>query len=110
MDSDGYGCVCVIWAIAFVIALVTFMLSGCDCGQQSSVAVATDDVTTVWPDVSLAIEHANGCHLDAVAYDTPAFADYGSKSLKVVDRFSGTSWWLLRMSGEWIVLPIMETK
>ena len=106
MDSDGYGCVCVIWAIAFVAALVTFMLSGCDCGQQSSVAVATDDVTTVWPDASPAIEHANGCPLDAVAYDTPAFANSWNDAYKVTDRFSGQSWWMVRMDGKWVVLPI----
>jgi hypothetical protein len=113
MDSDGYGCVCVIWAIAFVVALVTFMLSGCDCGQQSIATAATEGVASVSQDssdVSPTIEHANGCPLDAVAYDAPAFADYGNKSFRVTDRLSGASWWLLRMRGEWIVLPIMNTE
>lgn len=107
MDSDGYGCVCVIWAIAFVIALVTFMFSGC--GQQSSVAAATDDVTTLSqdsPDVSPTIEHANECPLDAVAYDAPAFTSSWNDVYKVTDRFSGQSWWMVRMDGKWVVLPI----
>jgi hypothetical protein len=55
---------------------------------------------------SPAIEHANGCPLDAVAYDAPAFANHGSKALKVVDRLSGDSWWLVKMGTEWVVLPI----
>jgi hypothetical protein len=57
-------------------------------------------------DVSPAIEHANGCPLDAVAYDAPAFANRDSKALKVVDRFGKQEWWLVKMGGEWVVLPI----
>lgn len=109
MDSDGYGCVCVIWAIAFVVALATFMLSGCDCGQQSIATAATEGVASVSQDssdVSPTIEHANGCPLDAVAYDAPAFANRGSDSFRVTDRFSRQSWWLVKMGSKWVVLPI----
>lgn len=109
MDSDGCGCVYVIWTIAFVIALVTFMFSGCDCGQQSSATAATDDVATSSqdsPDVSPTIERANGCPLDAVAYDAPAFASGWNDAYKVTDRFSGQSWWMIKMDGKWVVLPI----
>ena len=56
------------------------------------------------------VEHANGCPLDAVAYDAPAFANVGSKSFKVTDRFSGQSWWMVRMDGKWVVLPIESSK
>lgn len=59
---------------------------------------------------SPAIEHANGCSLDAVAYDAPAFADHDSNVLKVTDRFSGASWWLVKMGTEWVVLPIESSK
>lgn len=57
-------------------------------------------------DVSPAIEHANGCPLDAVAYDAPAFANRGSKALKVVDRLSKQEWWLVKMGRSWVALPI----
>lgn len=43
-------------------------------------------------------------------YDTPAFADHDSKSLKVADRFSKSEWRLVRMGGEWIALPITEAR
>jgi hypothetical protein len=72
-------------------------------------AEATEDVASVSqsePDVSPTIEHANGSPLDAVAYDTPAFVNHGSKALKVVDRTSGASWWLVKMGRSWVALPI----
>jgi hypothetical protein len=61
--------------------------------------------TTV-QDAFPAIEHANGCSLDAVAYDAPAFADHDSNVLKVTDRFSKSEWWLVKMGGKWVTLPI----
>lgn len=43
--------------------------------------------------------------LDAMAYESPKFAD-GAESYKVHDRSTGRTWWLVRMDGEWVVLPI----
>lgn len=43
--------------------------------------------------------------LDAIAYESPKFAD-GVESYKVHDRSTGRTWWLVRMDGEWVVLPI----
>ena len=69
-------------------------------------AGTTEDVATVSQDAPVQVEHANGCPLDAVAYDAPAFANHDSKALKVVDRTSGASWWLVKMGRSWVALPI----
>jgi hypothetical protein len=69
-------------------------------------AGTTKDVATVSQDAPVQVEHANGCPLDAVAYDAPAFANRDSKSFRVTDRFSGTSWWLVKMGRSWVALPI----
>lgn len=61
-------------------------------------------------DVSPAIEHANGCPLDAVAYDAPKFASSWSDAYKVTDRFSKQEWWIVRMDGKWVVLPITNAE
>ena len=97
--------------VAFLLAAIamTAAILALTCCKSQDVTEA--DVTQVTP-----IERANDCPLDAIAYDAPAFMKDNATPLhelrcyKVVDRFSGASWWLLRMSGEWIVLPIMETK
>jgi hypothetical protein len=86
--------------MAIAITAAIFALTCC-----KSQDVTEADVAQVTP-----IERASGCPLDAVAYDAPAFANVGSKSFRVTDRFSGASWWLLRMRGEWVVLPVMETR
>jgi len=91
--------------VAFLLAAIamTAAILALTCCKSQDVTEA--DVAQVTP-----IERASGCPLDAIEYDAPAFADCGGKSFRVSDRFSGASWWLLRMRGEWIVLPIMETK
>jgi hypothetical protein len=86
---------------ATVIGLTGLLVS---CGNDINSTMEADERTA--QDVSPAIEHANGCSLDAVAYDAPAFANRGSKALKVVDRFGKQEWWLVKMGGEWVVLPI----
>lgn len=47
--------------------------------------------------------------LDAMAYKSPKFADV-AESYKVHDRSTGRTWWLVRMDGEWVVLPIGEAE
>lgn len=74
------------------------------CGKDINVAMEADEKAA--QDASLAIEHANGCPLDAVAYDAPKFASGWNDAYKVTDRFSGQSWWMVRMDGKWVVLPI----
>lgn len=61
-------------------------------------------------DVSPAIEHANECPLDAVAYDAPAFTNRVSPAYKVTDRFSGQTWWVVDMGSQWVVLPITNAE
>ena len=106
MDSEDKFAVVMMLIVSVTIVAITFMCVSCTC---NSATAATDDVASSSqdsPDVSPTIEHANGCPLDAVAYDAPAFANRGSKALKVVDRLSGDSWWLVKMGTEWVVLPI----
>lgn len=47
----------------------------------------------------------NGCPLDSVRYEDTAF---GAECRYVEDRISGSSWWLLRIDGEYVVLPVEE--
>lgn len=58
-------------------------------------------------------ERRNGCPLDAIRYDAPAFTRGYPKadnhSYKVRDRTSGSEWWLVYIDGEWVVLPINGT-
>jgi len=42
--------------------------------------------------------------LDAIRYEAPAWAQ--GDALKVVDRSTGASWWVLRVDGQTVVLPI----
>ena len=116
MDSDDKFAISpLIIVCATVFGMACSLVS---CGGEVNAAIdsvnkAMDDTNAAInasrrtaQDVSPAIEHANGCPLDAVAYDAPAFANRGSKALKVTDRFSKSEWWLVKMGGEWVVLPI----
>jgi hypothetical protein len=49
----------------------------------------------------------NGCPLDAIEYDTPAFMQDCVSCMRVTDRLSGESWWVLETAkcGR-VVLPI----
>lgn len=49
----------------------------------------------------------NGCPLDAIEYDTPVFLEDCTRCLRVTDRLSGESWWVLETTkyGR-VVLPI----
>jgi hypothetical protein len=97
--------------VAFLLAAIamTAAIFALTCCKSQDVAEA--DVAQVMP-----IERASGCPLDAIEYDVPAFMEDNATPLnelccyKVVDRLNGASWWLLRMRGEWIVLPIMNTE
>ena len=102
MDSDEkFGIVILIIACATILGLAGLLV----CNGDEINAKINASKTTV-QDAFPAIEHANGCPLDAVSYDAPKFASNGSVSLKVVDRLSGDSWWLVKMSTKWVVLPI----
>ena len=102
MDGDDkFVIVELVVCCATAIGLTGLLVS---CGNEVNAAIEAD--VRAAQDVSPAIEHANGCPLDAIAYDAPAFADHDSKALKVTDRFGGQSWWTVRMDGEWVVLPI----
>lgn len=46
-----------------------------------------------------------GSPLDAVGYGAPAFAD-GDRCWLVTDRLRDESWWLVRLDGEWVTLPL----
>ena len=49
----------------------------------------------------------NGCPLDAIEYDTPVFMGECVRCLRVTDRLSGESWWVLDTPKYgWMVLPI----
>jgi len=102
MDSDDKFAISpLIIVCATVFGMACSLVS---CGNDINAAMEAE--VKAAQDASPAIEHANGCPLDAVAYDAPAFANRGSKALKVVDRLSGDSWWLVKMGTEWVVLPI----
>lgn len=102
MDSeDKFAIAMMIIACATLIVITSLLVS---CGKDINSTTEADEKTM--QDVSPAIEHANGCPLDAVAYDTPKFARDGSDVFKVTDRFSNQSWWLVWMDGKWVVLPI----
>ena len=88
--------VCCVTALGLTCLLVS-------CGNEVNAAIDASKETA--RDVSPAIEHANGCPLDAIEYDAPAFAS-GGKALKVTDRFSKSEWWLVKIGGEWVSLPI----
>lgn len=106
MDSDDkFAIAMMIIACATLIAITSLLVS---CGDEINTATEADEKTM--QDVSPAIEHANGCPLDAVAYDTPAFASGWNDAYKVTDRFSKQEWWIVRMDGKWVVLPITNTE
>lgn len=102
-SDDKFTIALVIIACVTAIGLTCQLAS---CGHDTISKEIEGAIKQTVQDVPVQVEHANGCPLDAVAYDAPAFADCGSKSFRVTDRFSGASWWLLRMRGEWFVLPI----
>lgn len=45
-----------------------------------------------------------GAPLDALRYKAPSWAQ--GDALEIVDRDSGSSWWVLRVNGETLVLPV----
>lgn len=104
MDGgDRFVIVGLVFWCAIALGMTGLLVS---CGNEINAAIEADQKAAQEQDVPPTIEHANGCPLDAVAYDVPAFADHDSKALKVTDRLSGQSWWLVRMGAGWIVLPI----
>ena len=116
MDGDEkFAIATLIIVCATVFGLTCLLVS---CGNDINSAIdsankaiedtnaAIDASRKTARDVSPAIEHANGCPLDAVAYDAPKFASGWNDAYKVTDRFSGQSWWMVRMDGKWVVLPI----
>jgi len=88
--------------LVVAVVVAAFIAAAVDCMMYDSETEGRDDDQTAL----LAVEHANGCPLDAVSYDAPAFADHDSNVLKVTDRFSGASWWLVKMGRSWVALPI----
>lgn len=102
MDSDDkFAIAALMVCCATVLGLTGLLVS---CGNEINTAIEADEKAA--QDASLAIEHANGCPLDAVAYDAPAFASGWNDAYKVTDRFNGQSWWMIKMDGKWVVLPI----
>ena len=101
MDGDDKFTIAgMIVICATILGMIGMLVS---CGNELN--TATEAEIKAAQDVSPAIEHANGCPLDAIEYDAPAFAS-GGKALKVTDRFSKSEWWLVKIGGEWVVLPI----
>jgi len=101
MDSDDKFAISpLIIVCATVFGMACSLVS---CGNDINAAMEAE--VKAAQDASPAIEHANGCTLDAIEYDTPAFSS-GGKALKVTDRFSKSEWWLVKIGGEWVVLPI----
>jgi len=96
--------------IISVVAAVGLTCQLASCGHDTLSKEIEGAIKQTAQDVPVQVEHANGCPLDAVAYDAPAFANVGSKSFRVTDRFSGASWWLVKMGRSWVVLPITETR
>lgn len=96
-------------AAIFVAAFIAITVG---CGLPDNMTDCRDGVATVSPSVSQAVEHANSCPLDAVAYDAPKFANgwNDAYAYKVTDRFSGQSWWMIKIDGKWVVLPIESSK
>ena len=101
MDSeDKFTIAALAIGCATVLGLIFLLVS---CGNDVKATMEAEIKAA--QDVSPTIEHANGCPLDAIEYDAPAFAS-GGKALKVTDRFSKSEWWLVKMGGEWVSLPI----
>jgi hypothetical protein len=102
MDGDDkFTIAMMIIVCATVIGLTGLLVS---CGNDINSTMEADEKAA--QDVSPAIEHANGCPLDAVVYDAPAFASGWSDAYKVTDRFSSQTWWLVKMGRSWVALPI----
>lgn len=102
MDSDGKFAIATL--IIICVTVVVLFVVPVSCGNDTTRAIGADEKAA--PDVSPTIEHANGCPLDAVAYDAPKFASGWNDAYKVTDRFSKQEWWIVRMDGKWVVLPI----
>ena len=86
--------------IGCVMIVATFM-------YVDSTAKAPDE-----PSLLREVERRNGCPLDAIRYDAPAFArelgKVDNRSYKVRDRISGSEWWLVHLDGEWVAFPIED--
>lgn len=52
----------------------------------------------------------NGCSLDAAIFDPPAFTGNDEPCYKVMDRATGEQWWLVRMNGGWVGMPISKVE
>ena len=101
MNSDDKSTIAIVIIACVTVIGLTFLLVSCG----NDVKATMEAEIKAAQDVSPAIEHANGCPLDAVEYAAPAFAS-GGKALKVTDRFSKSEWWLVKIGGEWVSLPI----
>lgn len=55
-------------------------------------------------------EYMPGQPLDAIKMSAPTFADQNYPTYKVVDRTSGACWWLVRIGGDWVALPVCMSK
>lgn len=94
---------CFAMAIAlFVGGALGVILVAYDCQSEATASAETVE--------ELNVEKANGCPLDAVVYDAPKFANGWGDAYKVTDRFSKQEWWIVRMDGKWVVLPITNTE
>jgi hypothetical protein len=99
MDSDDkFAITTLIVCCATLIGLVVLLVS---CGNDINAEIEASKQTQ---DAPVQVEHANGCPLDAVVYDAPAFS--GEPCYKVVDRTSGAQWWMVKMGKEWVALPL----
>ena len=80
---------------AVVIFIATMCLAAALLGGCTGGAEVTEDAELGQP-------------LDAVRYPTPAFADGGHPTWRVVDRQSHQAWWMVWMHDRYVVLPIGE--
>ena len=88
------------WLIGCAMYVATFL-------YVDSTAKAPDESSCL-----VEVERRNGCPLDAIRYDAPAFArelgNVDNRSYKVRDRISGSEWWLVHLDGEWVAFPIED--
>ena len=73
-------------------------------------ALADDARSKVETEARPAAERASGCPLDAVEYDPPVCMDDCWRCIRMTDRLTHESWWVLRTHNGYIVLPITEAR
>lgn len=86
-------------ALLFLVCLV---------GACAIVMADTSKSDSQMSDFSGMLEKQNGCPLDAISYQSPAFTGNDIPLYKVTDRSSGKQWWIFTMNGEIVSLPIGE--